>query len=91
VVGINQPVRLYELIEEKGRAAAAVEEAVEIFHRGLEQFEAKDWAGAQATFGEVLRILPEDGPAKRYIKSCKDFQADPPVSGWDGVFNLTAK
>jgi adenylate cyclase len=91
VVGINQPVRLYELIEEKGRAERSVEEAVEIFHKGLEQFEAKDWAGARATFGEVLRLLPEDGPATRYIKSCKEFKTKPPAPNWDGVFNLTTK
>jgi adenylate cyclase len=93
VVGINQPVRLYELIEEKGRAGGPAEEAVEIFHRGLEQFEAKDWAGARATFGEVLRILPEDGPARRYIKSCQEFEAKSPAANWDGdgVFNLTTK
>ena len=91
VVGINQPVRLYELIEERGRAGRSVEEAVEVFHRGLEQFEAKDWAGARASFEEVLRLLPEDGPAKRYIKSCQEFEAKAPPSGWDGVFNLTTK
>ncbi len=91
VVGINQPVRLFELIEEKGRAEKSLEEAVEIFHRGLEQFEAKDWAEARATLGEVLRLVPEDGPAKRYIKSCQEFEAKPPASNWDGVFNLTTK
>jgi len=91
VVGINQPVRLYELIEEKGRAERTVVEAVEIFHRALEQFEQKDWAQARATFEEVLRILPDDGPAKRYVKSCQDFEAKPPAATWDGVFNLTTK
>ncbi len=91
VVGINQPVRLYELIEEKSKAERAMVEAVEIFHQGLEQFEQKDWAKAKATFEQVLRILPEDGPAQRYIKSCQDFQAKAPAAGWDGVFNLTTK
>jgi adenylate cyclase len=91
VVGINQPVRLYELIEERGRSEKSVEEAVEVFHRGLALFEEKDWAGAQKIFEEVLRILPEDGPARRYIKLCQDYEAKPPASGWDGVFNLTTK
>jgi hypothetical protein len=91
VVGINQPVRLYELIEERGRAERTVVEAVEIFHRALEQFEQKDWARAQANFEEVLHLLPDDGPAKRYIKSCQDFEAKPPAATWDGVFNLTTK
>ena len=91
VVGINQPVRLYELIEEKGKAEKSVEEAVEVFHRGLARFEEKDWAGARAIFEDVLKILPEDGPAKRYIKSSQELEVKPPPAGWDGVFNLTAK
>jgi adenylate cyclase len=91
VVGINQPVRLFELIEERGRSEKSVEEAVQVFQKGLDQFEAKDWAGARAVFGEVLRLVPEDGPAKRYIKSCQEFEAKPPPPNWDGVFNLTAK
>jgi adenylate cyclase len=91
VVGINQPVRLFELIEEKGRAEKSLEEAVEIFHRGLDQFESKDWAGARKTLEQVLRLVPDDGPAKRYIKSCQEFEAKPPAANWDGVFNLTTK
>ncbi len=91
VVGINQPVRLFELIEEKGRAEKTVQEAVGVFHRGLDLYEDKDWKGAQAVFAEVLRLVPEDGPAKRYIKSCQEFEAKPPAANWDGVFNLTTK
>ncbi len=91
VVGITQPVRLFELIEEKGKAEKAVVQAVEIFHRGLEQFEQKDWARARATFEEALRVLPNDGPAQRYVKSCQDFLVKPPAANWDGVFNLTTK
>jgi adenylate cyclase len=91
VVGITQPVRLYELIEEKGRAGKNVEEAVEVFHKALAEFEAKDWDRAMKTFAEVLRLLPEDGPSLRYIKLCQEHKAKPPAANWDGVFNLTTK
>jgi adenylate cyclase len=91
VVGINQPVRLYELIEEKGRTEKKVEEAVAVFHKGLAEFEAKDWDKAMKTFAEVLRLLPEDGPSRRYIKECQENKTKPPAASWDGVFNLTTK
>jgi adenylate cyclase len=91
VVGINQPVRLYELIEEKGRTDKKVVEAVAIFHKALEEFESKDWDKSIKTFTEVLRLLPEDGPAQRYIKMCQEHKAKPPAANWDGVFNLTTK
>ncbi len=91
VVGINQPVRLFEVIEEKGRAGKAAEEVVGIFHNGLERFEDRDWKGARKIFGEIIKISPEDGPAKRYIKLCQEYEAKPPANNWDGVFSLTTK
>jgi adenylate cyclase len=91
VVGINQPVRLHELVEEKNHLEKSVEQALAVFHDGLEEFEAKDWAKSMKTFKEVLRILPEDGPAQRYIKKCQEYQSKPPAPTWDGVFGLTEK
>ena len=64
---------------------------MEIFHKALEEFEAKDWDKAMKTFTEVLRLLPEDGPSLRYIKMCQEYKAKPPAANWDGVFNLTTK
>ena len=64
VVGINEPVRLYELIEEKDAVDKTVAQAVEVFHEGLQDFEAKNWKIAAATFRRVLQILPDDGPAR---------------------------
>jgi adenylate cyclase len=91
VVGINQPVRLYELIEEKTRTEKKVEEAIGVFHAALAEFEAKDWDRAMKSFADVLRLLPEDGPAQRYLKLCQEHKAKPPAANWDGVFNLTTK
>jgi adenylate cyclase len=90
-VGFNRPVRLFELIEEKGKAEPSVEKGVGLFHEALAVFEAKKWLEAEKAFTRVLEVLPEDGPAKTYIKRCQEFAAKPPVESWDGVFNLTAK
>jgi adenylate cyclase len=91
VVGINKPVRLYELVEEKGGVEKPVDEAIKVFHAGLDLFEAKKWDKAEAEFNKVLMNIPEDGPAKTYIKRCQEFRAKAPAESWDGVFNLTAK
>ncbi len=91
VVGIQQPVRLFELIDEKVNADPKKVEAVEIFHRGLELFEERDWEGARNEFKKVLEVLPDDGPAKIYIKRCNDFKRKSPPASWDGVFNLSMK
>ena len=91
VVGIKEPVRLYELIDEQSQAGGELTEAVEIFHHGLELFEAKQWAKSQKLFEEVLAIFPEDGPAQVFAKRCRTYRRKPPAQSWDGVFNLTIK
>ncbi|NNM67702.1 MAG: CHASE2 domain-containing protein, partial [Spirochaetales bacterium] len=91
VVGISNPVRLYELIEEKSLATPGQIQMVEAFHTGLESFEAKDWAKAETLFQEVLRLAPNDGPSQFFSRRCAEFKKKPPVENWDGVFNLTTK
>ncbi len=91
VVGINRPVRLYELIEEKGKAEKSVEEVVDTFHEGMDVFEAKDWSKAEKIFSQALKINPDDGPSQTFLKRCREYKVKPPADGWDGVFNLTTK
>ncbi len=91
VVGINTPVRLYELIEEKSETDSRTIEGLEIFHRGLSLFEEKDWEKAQEVFSLVLDILPDDGPANTYLSRCREYLKKPPKDSWDGIFNLTTK
>ncbi len=91
VVGINEPVRLYELVDEKSATPDLVREALDIFHNGIEEFEKKNWQAALGLFNKVIEIMPEDGPSNVYIKRCKDFIKKEPPASWDGVFNLTLK
>jgi adenylate cyclase len=91
VVGINEPVRLYEVVEEASQVQAEMKELVEAFHSGLAWFEKKDWTRAAKDFGTVLRMHPDDGPATKYLQRCNEYKVKPPPDNWDGVFNLTEK
>ncbi|NOY07375.1 MAG: CHASE2 domain-containing protein [Spirochaetes bacterium] len=91
VVGIREPVRLFELLDEQKTADSKVKEAVEIFHKGLDLFEERDWDGASRVFTDILKIVPNDGPSSVYIKRCREFKKKNPPASWDGVFNLTVK
>jgi adenylate cyclase len=91
VVGINEPVRLYEIVEETTQVPAEMKEVVEVFHSGLAWFEKKDWTRASKDFGSVLRLRPDDGPAKKFLQRCIDYKTKPPAENWDGVFNLSEK
>jgi adenylate cyclase len=91
VVGIQQPVRLYELVGERGGGNGELTESVKQFHSVMDLFDAKDWSKAKAGFERFLKDSPDDGPAKFYLKRCEDFLKTPPASNWDGVFSLTIK
>ena len=93
VVGISEPVRLYELIDlyEEVDQDQRLIDKLKNFNAGLNAFEEKDWATAAEQFAAVLKTYPEDGPAKLYADRCKAFLKKPPAGDWDGVFNLTKK
>jgi adenylate cyclase len=91
VVGIQEPVRLYELIDEWANISSEERTAIDTFHQALDIFERREWDGAVEQFQKVLDYKPEDGPAQTYIKRCKDFKKKAPPENWDGVFNLSMK
>jgi adenylate cyclase len=91
VVGINEPVRLCEILDMADSAPQPIQEMAGLFHEALELFEAKDWTGAQAAFAKVQRVAPDDKPAKLFADRCKQYRTKPPAADWDGVYNLSQK
>jgi adenylate cyclase len=97
VVGINEPVRLYELINTVENAAQEEKTLVEIFHQALDCYETRQWKKAAEGFRDALEIEtklasnPDGGPSAVYLERCGKFKAKPPEDDWDGVHNLTEK
>jgi len=91
VVGINQPVRLFELIDEMSETTSEQRRLVEVFHAGLDRFEQRDWAGCRRYMQQVQEINPADGPMRLFLERVKKYETEPPSASWDGVFSLSAK
>ncbi|HUX51519.1 MAG TPA: CHASE2 domain-containing protein [Spirochaetia bacterium] len=91
VVGVKEPIRLFELIDEREKIDAATIELLRGFNAALNLFEEKRFADAEGAFREVSKKFPEDGPTKYYIERCEQFRKKPPADEWDGVFNLSSK
>lgn len=91
VVGINTPVRLYELVEEADHLEARRADLLGLFEEGLHRFEAREWRAAEELFRRVLQMDPEDGPGRFYLDRCRHYQEKEPSKNWDGVYNLTEK
>ena len=90
-VGIQEPIRLYELLGERGEETPMLKEALGLFEEGLSAFENRDWTTALRSFENVLRIYPGDGPASLFATRCRTFMERAPKTEWDGVFNLNRK
>jgi adenylate cyclase len=98
VVGIQEPVRLYELLDTMENASPGQIKLVEVFHQALDLFEDRNWKQAAEGFREVLSINAEninanteDKPSQKYLDRCKNFLKNLPANTWDGVYNLTEK
>jgi adenylate cyclase len=90
VVGINEPVRLHELVETAEAAADQQKKLVSVFHQALDLFEKRRWKEAMQGFTETMSI-EKGGPSEKYLNRCREFLKTPPNDGWDGVYNLTEK
>ena len=91
VVGINEPVRLCELIDIADHATEQDKNLVTVFHQALECFEKREWKQAMEGFNETLKIKPDDVPSTLYLDRLKQFSVSMPSESWDGVYNLKSK
>jgi len=91
VIGINEPVRLYELLDTAEDAAPEQKKLVDVFHGALEYYESRLWKEAAQGFREVLAI-EGGGPSAIFLKRCEGFLNNPPSpETWDGIINLMEK
>jgi adenylate cyclase len=91
VVGINEPVRICELIDLADIASEEDKKFVKIFHEALNYFETRNWKQAIEGFNEALTIRSDDTISAIYLDRLKQFSVSLPDESWDGVYNLTSK
>ncbi len=91
VKGKDKPVRIYELLCRKGEVDPVRQKGYDLFTAGLERYRKQQWEAAIAFFLQVSQLIPEDGPAKTFIKRCEQYQQTPPETQWEGVYTLATK
>jgi len=91
VVGINEPVQLYELLETRDEAKEWQLEMVHNYEGALALFEKHDWKASAEAFQYAINSNPDDSPSRIYLGRCEAYQKKPPQKDWDGVFNLDSK
>jgi adenylate cyclase len=91
VVGKNEPIRLYELLDIAETASLDDKNRAELFNKGLDIFEKRDWTAAENIFEALLNQTPDDGLVKLYQGRCAQYRLKSPPSNWDGVYTLDQK
>jgi adenylate cyclase len=93
VVGINTPLRLFELLDIRDEASPALIEMTGIWEKAFEAYERRDFVQALELFGGLAERDRQDRVAELYASRCRNYIAAPPSDGdWDdGVDNLTQK
>lgn len=87
VKGKDQPVTVYEVLDEVGVTDPARLARARRFEDGLAKYRARQFADAIAIF----EANEGDEPSRIFLARCKHFLAEPPPEGWDGVWRMKEK
>ena len=96
VKGKQLPVKVYELIAEKGKMNDTDKAVLEAFSQAQELYFNQDWDNAINGFKECKELedmFPgrSENPSNVYLKRCYQLKENPPGKDWDGGWVLTKK
>jgi hypothetical protein len=90
VKGKNEPVRIYEILQEKETASPKLATIAKLFGEGLTAYRAQKWKDAGGIFQNLIDEY-HDEPAKVFVGRIHHFEKNPPSANWDGVFRMDVK
>ncbi|MDR2159299.1 MAG: adenylate/guanylate cyclase domain-containing protein [Treponema sp.] len=91
VVGIDTPVRPYELLDLWHEMDTRQTEDLANWEEAIKLFENRDFEKAEELFSGLLNQNPKDETVKLYAEWCRKYISSPPPAEWDGIINLTEK
>ncbi len=87
VKGKDQPVTVFEVLDEKGKTDEEWLARAKKFEEGLALYRARDFKAAR----DVFAANTGDGPSEVYVERCDLFMVEPPPADWDGVWRMKEK
>lgn len=91
LVGKNEPVTIYELVEPKDKMDKNKKLSLDYYAKGLELYKKKKWNEAIKVFTKANSAYPSDGPSKALMKRCRALSQKPPKDDWNVIFKITSK
>jgi adenylate cyclase len=91
VKGKLEPVRIYELIGERGDISPRQKQSLILFSRAIDAYLSSDFNRALELLNELHEREPKDAVASLYLERCRQYLVTPPEADWRGVFRHTTK
>lgn len=91
VVGKNDPVTVYQLLERKNQTQGVLADLVEQYASALSLYKNGNYQDALLGFKSCVKLDAEDGPTLSMVSRCESFIETPPINDWDHVFTLVEK
>ena len=61
---------------------------VDLYKQALLAYRGRKFAEAKVKLGQALEVDESDGPSRRLLELCTEYEVRPPPAEWDGVSNL---
>ncbi len=91
VKGKTIPVRIYELLGERGAVDPVLTRFAAAYEQALDLYFARRFAEAASAFAVLVQENPENRAASVLEERCQRFQSEPPPANWQGEHVLDHK
>jgi adenylate cyclase len=88
VAGKHNAATVYELIGLRGEISHDKMKVVDLYGQALLAYRARRFTDAKVLLGQALQVDESDGPSRRLLSLCTEFEHHPPPAEWDGVSGL---
>lgn len=91
VAGKAHPIRIFEVMAEKGHLDDTARELRTRFAAGLAAYRAQRWDAAMQEFEQCVALNPNEQAAAAFMSRIDSFRTNPPGSQWDGIWVFSRK
>jgi adenylate cyclase len=91
LVGKAEPISVLEVLGERDKASASVNQLCTRFAEAFNAFQSQQWASAATLFEAILKDYPGDGPSRFYLSRCREYEKQVPEVEDPSVVYMNAK
>ena len=91
VKGKHTPIRVFTLVARPEEMTENMIDIENAFMEAIRIFRMRKWEEANAAFGKVLELNPDDAPARAYVERCSLLKANLDLIDDQGVFTFKTK